>query len=74
MIEDIGNNGLIEIPIVSGEIVKEVVEYVNRHSATDAYTYEELVQWDLDLIDIKPERLLQLIIAGDYLDVAVRYL
>uniref|UniRef100_A0A0E0LUE5 SKP1-like protein n=1 Tax=Oryza punctata TaxID=4537 RepID=A0A0E0LUE5_ORYPU len=73
MIEDDCADSGIPLPNVTGVVLAKVVEYFNKHAATEAIAdkakrEEELKSFDAEFVDVDKTMLLDIILAANYLN------
>ena len=79
IIEDNGIEGIIPVPNVDAKVLSMVIEYCKKHVIGEAtiaaddsnpnISEEELKKWDEDFIDIDMDRLYEIIMAANFLDI-----
>uniref|UniRef100_A0A0E0LZ46 SKP1-like protein n=1 Tax=Oryza punctata TaxID=4537 RepID=A0A0E0LZ46_ORYPU len=69
MIEDDCATDGIPLVNVASNILAKVVEYCNKHAATEAGGEEELRKFDAEFVNIDKNKLFELIMAANFLNV-----
>jgi len=79
MVEDSGTDEAIPLPNVKSEILEKVIEYCKHHKDNPpeeiakplkTSNLEEVVsQWDAAFVDVEQDKLFELILAANYLDI-----